>query len=183
MNVQIVVQTSHGETDPFKIKVGLHQRSALSPFLFVVVLDTISETCRRGIPWEPLFADDLVVMGRTVEELQQYWLKWQKMLASHGLKVNTTKTEVMASTRIYKDMNVVDNNDIVSKQVDGFKYLGLMLSEKGGSWMAVTARVNAAWMKWKEMSGVIYDKRMPRKLKVKLYKTVIRPVLTYGAET
>ena len=105
------------------------------------------------------------------------------MLASHGLIVNTTKTEVMASTGIYKDMNVVDDNNIVLKQVDGFKYLGVMLSEKGGSGMAVRARVNAAWLKWKEMSGVIYHKRMPRKLKVKLYKTVIRPVLTYGAET
>ena len=101
------------------------------------------------------------------------------MLAS---QVNTTKTEVMTSTRIYKDMNVVDNNNIVLKQVDGFKYLGVMLSEKGGSGMAMRAQVNAAWLKWKEMSGVIYDKRMPRKLKVKLYKAVIRPVLTYGAE-
>ena len=54
MNAQTVVRTSHGETDPFKIKVGLHQGSALSPFLFVMVLDTKNETCRRGIPWELL---------------------------------------------------------------------------------------------------------------------------------
>ena len=31
-------------------------------------------------------------------------------------------------------------------------------------------------------TGVISDKKIPRKLKIKLYMTVIRPVLLYGAE-
>ena len=31
-------------------------------------------------------------------------------------------------------------------------------------------------------TGDISDKKMPRKLKIKLYMTVIRPVLLYGAE-
>ena len=34
----------------------------------------------------------------------------------------------------------------------------------------------------REMSGVIAGKRMSRKLKVKIYKIVVRPVLLYGAE-
>ena len=38
------------------------------------------------------------------------------------------------------------------------------------------------WGKWRDISGVISDKNMPRKLKIKLYMTVIRPVLLYGAE-
>ena len=38
------------------------------------------------------------------------------------------------------------------------------------------------WGKWREQSGVTSDKKMPRKLKIKLYMTVIRPVLLYGAE-
>ncbi|XP_063585426.1 uncharacterized protein LOC134762814 [Penaeus indicus] len=44
------------------------------------------------------------------------------------------------------------------------------------------ARVAAAWNKWRELSGVISDRKMPRKLKVKFYITIIRPVLLYGAE-
>ena len=44
------------------------------------------------------------------------------------------------------------------------------------------ARVSAAWTKWRELSGVFFDKKMPRKLKIKLYMTVIRPVMLYGAE-
>ena len=54
--------------------------------------------------------------------------------------------------------------------------------EGGGSEEAVRARVSAAWGEWRDLSGVISDKKMPRKLKIKLYMTVIRPVLLYGAE-
>ena len=63
-----------------------------------------------------------------------------------------------------------------------FKYLGVTVSEEGGSEEAVRARVSAAWGKWRDLSAVISDKNMPRKLKIKLYMTVIRPVLQYEAE-
>ena len=63
-----------------------------------------------------------------------------------------------------------------------FKYLDVTISEERGSEEAVRARVSAAWGKWRDLSGVISDKKMPRKLKNKLYMTVIRPVLLYGAE-
>ena len=44
----IVVRTTHGKTDEFPKKVGLHQGSELSPFLFIVVPDVISEEFRCG---------------------------------------------------------------------------------------------------------------------------------------
>ena len=46
-----VVRTAHGKTGLFEIEVGLHQGSGFSPFLFTIVLDTISEECRNGLPW------------------------------------------------------------------------------------------------------------------------------------
>ena len=63
-----------------------------------------------------------------------------------------------------------------------FKYLRVSISEEGGSEEVVKARVSAAWGKRRDLSGVIRNKEMPRKLKIKLYMTVIRPVLLYGAE-
>ena len=56
------------------------------------------------------------------------------------------------------------------------------MEAEGGSWKAVKQRVKVAWMKWRDMSEVMCDKRMPRKLKCKIYRTVIRLVLFYGAE-
>ncbi|KAL0860120.1 hypothetical protein ABMA27_010427 [Loxostege sticticalis] len=44
-------------------------------------------------------------------------------------------------------------------------------------------RIAAAWLKWREVTGVTCDSRMPIKLKGLVYKSVIRPVLTYGSET
>ena len=44
-------------------------------------------------------------------------------------------------------------------------------------------RIKAGWAKWRQVCGVILDKKMPMKLRIKVYKTVIRPVLLYGSET
>ena len=86
-----VVRTTHGRTDEFPIKVGLHQGSGLSPFLFIVVLDVISEKFRCGLPWELLFADDLAVVTDTEEEMQRRWLGWQIGMESKGLKATPGK--------------------------------------------------------------------------------------------
>ena len=64
-----------------------------------------------------------------------------------------------------------------------FKYLGSSVEETGGMTTEVTQRVNAAWRNWKRCSGVLCDRRMPVKVKRKIYKTVVRPALLDGAET
>ena len=176
------MRTIHGRTDEFSVKVGLHQGSGLSPFLFIVVLDVISEEFRRGLPRELLVADDLAVVTDIEEEMQKRWIDWQIGMESKGRKVNIRKTEVMVSSRRGTKANIKDSQGTSLRQVNKFKYLGVTISEEGGSEEAVRARVSAAWDKWRDLSGVISDKKMPRKLNIKLYMTVIRPVLLYGAE-
>ena len=41
--------------------------SVLSPFLFVVVVDVVTEFAREGALSELLYADDLVLMSETIE--------------------------------------------------------------------------------------------------------------------
>ena len=89
---------------------------------------------------------------------------------------------MMVSSRRGTKANITDSLGSSLRQVNKFKYLGVTISEEGGSEEAVRARVSAAWGKWRDLSGVISDKKMPRKLKIKLFVTVIRPVLLYGAE-
>ena len=64
-----------------------------------------------------------------------------------------------------------------------FKYFGSSVGETGGMATEITQRVSAAWRNWKRCSGVLCDRRMPVKLNVNVYKTVVRPALSYGAET
>ena len=47
----------------------MHQGSALSPLLFVIVMEAISREFRVALPWELLYADDLVVTAETEEDL------------------------------------------------------------------------------------------------------------------
>ena len=45
----------------FEVKVGLHQGSVLSPLLFAIVVDVITESVRNSLRSEMLYADDLVL--------------------------------------------------------------------------------------------------------------------------
>ena len=41
-NVVTSIQTSDGDTDDFSIRIGLYQGSALSPYLFALVMDEVT---------------------------------------------------------------------------------------------------------------------------------------------
>ena len=56
-----VVRYAVGTTESFKAKVGLHQGSALSPFLFAVIMDRLTDEVKRAPPWTMLFANDIVI--------------------------------------------------------------------------------------------------------------------------
>ena len=53
---------------------------------------------------------------------------------------------------------------------------------RGGCGKDVDGRIKVAWSRWRDLSGVIYDMKVPVKLKSKLYNTVVRPAMVYGIE-
>ena len=107
-----MVKTAGGMSDEFEIGVGVHQGSALSPLLFVIVMDVLSESTRKGLLWEILFADDLVIMERTMEKLQMRVVAWQECLDSRGFSVSGKKTEVMVcSNEGGEVVNIVDRSN------------------------------------------------------------------------
>ena len=62
------------------MKVGLHQGSVLSPLLFVIVMELISQELRAGLPLELLYADDLILMAESEESLRDKIVKWKSGL-------------------------------------------------------------------------------------------------------
>ena len=65
-----VMRCAVGTTESFKVKVGLHQGSALSPFLFAVIMDRLTDEVRRKTPYTMLFADEIVICEEAREEVQ-----------------------------------------------------------------------------------------------------------------
>ncbi|XP_063893987.1 uncharacterized protein LOC135117775 [Helicoverpa armigera] len=63
-----------------------------------------------------------------------------------------------------------------------FRYLGSLVQSDGEVDSYVTHRINSGWMKWRQVTSTICDPPMPLKLKGKIYKSVIRPVVLYGSE-
>ena len=91
------VQVEGGHSEEFDVGVDVHQESVLSPFLFSIVLDVLSEDGRKGTLYELLYADDLVLMVETMEELEAQFIRWKAAFEGKGLKVNLGKTKVMES--------------------------------------------------------------------------------------
>ena len=90
-----VVRCAAGLTKPFKVRVGLHQASALSPLLFAVVMDQLTGEVRNEPPWSMMFADDIVLVRESREEIEQDLERWRNSLERRGMKVSRTKTEYL----------------------------------------------------------------------------------------
>ena len=69
------------------------------------------------------------------------------------------------------------------ERVTHFKYLGASMEAEGGMETEIPKRVGTGWRNCKKCCGVLCDRRIPVKLKGKVYKTVIKPEMLYGAET
>ena len=64
------VRSAAGLTEEFKVGVGLHQGSVLSPFLFDIIIDRLTEDIRKDVPWDMLFVDDIVLSRQNHRELR-----------------------------------------------------------------------------------------------------------------
>ncbi|KAL0919445.1 hypothetical protein M5K25_011539 [Dendrobium thyrsiflorum] len=75
------VQTQGGLTKYFPISVGLHQGSALSPYLFALVMDVLTRHLQEVVPWCMLFADDILLVDKTREGVEgklELWRSYYK---------------------------------------------------------------------------------------------------------
>jgi hypothetical protein len=97
MNDNVVTSfwTSDGDTDDFPIKIGLHQGSILSPYLFDLVMDEVTRDIQGDIPWCMLFANDVVLVDDSRTGVNRKLELWRQTLESKGFRLSRTKTEYM----------------------------------------------------------------------------------------
>ena len=94
-NARSRVHVGEGYSEEFEVKVGVHQGSVLSPLLFIIVLEALSREFRSGVPWEDLYADDLVIIAESLEECVRRLLTCKEAMEKKGLRVNAGKTKIM----------------------------------------------------------------------------------------
>ncbi|KAK3570098.1 hypothetical protein QTP86_010972 [Hemibagrus guttatus] len=177
-----VVRCAVGQTEEFNVEVGLHQGSALSPFLFAMVMDQLSEEVRQESPWTMMFADDIVICSESREQVEENLERWRFALERRGMKVSRSKTEYMCVNEREGSGTVRLQGEEV-KKVQEFKYLGSTVQSNGECGKEVKKRVQAGWNGWRKVSGVLCDRKISASIKGKVYRTVVRAAMLYGLET
>ena len=129
-----------------------------------------------------LFADDIVICEETREEVERRLESWRYALEGRGMKVSRSKTEYLCINGGNDDKTAKIEDTKVSR-VKKFKCLGSTVQENGSCEMEVKKRVQAGWNGWRRVSGVICDRRLPARVKRKVYSSVVRPTMVYGLET
>ena len=90
-----VVRCAVGTTESFKVKVELHQGSALNLFLFAMIMDRLTDKVRREPQWTVLFADDIMTCEETRKEVERTLECWRYALERREIKVSRSKTEYL----------------------------------------------------------------------------------------
>jgi len=70
------------------VREGVHKGLVLSPLLIIIVIEALLNSFKQGLPWELLYANDLVLVVESEE-------KWKKGIEAKGLRVSMGKTKVM----------------------------------------------------------------------------------------
>ena len=97
------------------------------------------------------------------------------------MKVSRSITEYLCING-GNDDETVKMEDTKVPRVKEFKYLGSTVQESGGCEREVKKRVQAGWNGWRKVSGVICDRRLPARVKEKVYSSVVRAAMVYGLE-
>ena len=69
----------------------------LSPLLFAIVVDAVSERVKDGSISHILYTDDLILVGETMKDLRDKFWRWKEAFEGKGMRVNLNEIKVMVS--------------------------------------------------------------------------------------
>ncbi|KAJ4435636.1 hypothetical protein ANN_18252 [Periplaneta americana] len=180
-------------SDAFPIHCRLKQGDALSPSLFNFALEYAIRKVqdnREGLELNELhqllvYADDVNMLGenpQTVRENTGILLEASKEI---GLEVNPEKTKYVMTSR---DENIVRNGNIKIgnlsfEEVEKFKYLGATVTNINDTREEIKHRIYMGNACYYSVEKLLSSSLLSKNLKVRIYKTVILPVVLYGCET
>jgi hypothetical protein len=102
-----------------------------------------------------------------------------------GLTVNEKKTKYMTiSTRLKgRQTQNLEVGGKIFEGVSKFKYLGNVIEKEGKISECIKDRIQAGNKAYAATYHMLKSKIIKRSVKIQIYKTMVRPVATYGSET
>lgn len=190
-HVKIKCDTSR----PFEPKNGLRQGDALACLLFNLALEKVvrdSNINASGNLYTKsvqllAYADDVDIAARSIPDMREAFIKMESAAANMGLIVNKEKTKIMASyPQKGRAPNVSQNltiNDSNYEVVDSFQYLGSTVNRFNTVSEEIQRRILAANKCFYGLKKHFRSSLLSRTTKVRLYRTLVKPTLTYASET
>ncbi|KAJ4441377.1 hypothetical protein ANN_11232 [Periplaneta americana] len=132
-----------------------------------------------------VYADHVNMLGenpQTIREKADILLEASKEI---GLEVNPENSKYMIMSR---DQNIVRNGtikvgDLSFEEVEKFKYLGATVTNVNDTREEIKRRINMGNACYYSVEKLLSSSLLSKNLKVRIYKTVILPVVLYGCET
>lgn len=191
-NVKSRVRIRNKLSDHFETVDGLRQGDPLSTLLFNITL----EKAVRGVNIDKhgtifsksgqllAYADDIDIVGRNITSVKDAFESLNREASFLGLKVNADKTKYMVATNTpgirSQTTNIGEYNFEI---VNSFVYLGSLLNVENDIEEEIRRRIATGNRCYYGLHKQFKSKTLQRKLKCKLYKTLVRPILTYGSES
>jgi hypothetical protein len=179
---KITIRDGQTLGESFHQYTGLPQGDSLSGLLFVVIMGVISEALRgaASLARAIFYADDVVIIGRTIEELQEAVNVLCTKALECGLEINIEKTKAMKFRKggrlARSDELFIENQKIPF--VGGFSYLGY--------WITPSLSSFGEHIKIRKVKSIAAIWTLPdlRKLSIKtamqLFDLKIAPCAAYG---
>jgi hypothetical protein len=122
-------------------------------------------------------------MARTKEALADFCIKLNEVAQKTGLVINVNKTKYMKCSRNQVKEQIVYLGGIEIGNVQPFKYLGSVVNTNNTIEEEIKERISVGNKAYFAHKMLFMSKALSKKSKLKLYNSVIRPVVTYASET
>ena len=130
--------------------------------------------------WRLLLADDLALLSSNRGDLQYALDRFSDACLDAGMKINTTKTEIICLSRHLVQCSL-QTNRVTLKQTEKFKYLGVTFLSDGtqdNKLDTCIGKVSAVMCQL--YRSVVLKRELCTKAKLFVFRLVFVPILTYG---
>jgi hypothetical protein len=131
------------------------------------------------------YADDVNILGENIDTIQRNTKALLDASKEVGLEVNSEKTKYMLVSRCQK-AGQTHSTKIVNRSFEDvakFKYLGTTLTDQNCMKEEIKSRLNSGNACYHSVQSLLSSRLLSRNVKVKIYKTIILPVVLYGYAT